>query len=504
MIKLQDALVLIGIFSILSGCKKIENIDASEWNPEVAVPLFTTTFNVSDLLNDAITDASLVTDDMNALTFVYPSTPFTLDEDILEGYVPKINFPMNDTVYGLPYTNSLGSSIDSLITKKGYVRTAIFNNLSGEDVNFRLWIDEFTINGNKFDQSFVVPHNTSLPNFQIFPTFGYSLVPDMDTVHFHYSASSISTGLPVNLNGSILVILDSMLISYAEGYFGKIDYPVPRDSIEIEVFRIFEEGNLYFEEPKISITVNNSFGVPTSAYFNMLDAITSDGTRISVSNTVLSQGMEFDYPDLSEVGQFVSTEFVVDKSNSNIEDIIGQPIQYIDYELFTSANPDADPTIRGFATDSSAISVDLLVELPLYGRANNFTVFDTIDLDLDASNNEVSSVAFRLHSENELPVDIKTQVYFTDSNFNIIDSLNTDFSTPIIASAPIDSDGNSNGMTEETTDFEITEDRYYKIANQATKVLLKAAISTTDNGSKLVRIHADDDFTMKLGVKVGL
>lgn len=441
---------------------------------------------------------------MNALTFVYPSVPFTLDEEVLEGYVPKINFPMNDTLYGFPYTNSLGSSIDSLITKKGYVRAAVLNNSSGEAVNFRLWIDEFTINGDKFDQSYVVPYNQTLPNFATFPTFGYSLVPDMDTVHFHYSATSVATGLPVNLNAKILIILDTMLISYAEGYFGKIDYPVPRDSIEIEVFRIFEEGNLYFEEPKITVTVNNSFGVPTSAFFNVLDAITSDGTRIPVSNATLTQGMEFAYPSLNEVGQFVSTQIVVDKSNSNIEDIIGQPIQYIDYELFTSANPTADPSIRGFATDSSSISVDLLVELPLYGRANNFTVYDTIDLDLDSGDSQVSSASFRLHTENELPVDINTQVYFTDSNFNIIDSLNSAFNTPIIASAPIDSDGNSIGMTEASTDFEITEDRYSRIADQATKILLKAAISTTDDGIKSVRIHADDDFTMKLGVKARL
>lgn len=503
-IYLKHALVLLGILSAFYGCRKIENIDVDNWDPEVALPLFTSTFNVADLLDDAVTDASLVTDDMNALTFIYPSVPFTLDEEVLEGYVPKINFPMNDSIYNFPYTNSLGSSIDSLITKKGYVRTAIYNNQSGEDVNFRLWIDEFSIDGEIFDTTYVVPYNTALPHFATFPTFAYSLVPDQDTVHFHYSAHAISDGSPVDLDGSILIILDSMLISYAEGYFGKIDYPVPRDSIEIEVFKIFEEGSLFFEEPKITVTVNNSFGVPTKAFFNMLDAVTFDGTRIPVGNAVLNQGMTFDYPNLSEVGQTISTQYIIDNTNSNIEDIIGQPVQYIDYELFTSANPDADVSIRGFATDSSAITVDLLVELPLYGRSNNFTVYDTIDINLNSSDTEVSYVSFRLYTENQLPVDVKTQVYFMDSNLNILDSLNNDFNTNLIASAPIDGDGKSIGTTETTTDFEITEDRYNRIAAQATKVLLKASVSTTDDGIKSVRIHADDDLTMKLGVKAGL
>jgi len=495
------AFVLIGILLVFQGCRKIENIDTNEWNPEVAVPLFTSTFSVVDLLDDAVADANLVTDDMNALTFVYPSAPFTLDEAILEDYVPKINFVMNDTLYDFPYTNSLGSSIDTLITKKGVVQTAVYNQ-TGEDVTFRFWIDEFTIDGNRFDTTFLVP-NSTLPKFTTGNTAGYSLVPDNDIVHFNYAAVGVNSGQPVNLNGSVLVILDSMQISYAEGYFGKVDYPVPRDSIEIDVFKIFEQGALFFEEPKITITVNNSFGIPTNAYFSTLDAITFSGTRIPVSNAILNQGMTFGYPTLNQVGQSISTQFIVDKTNSNIEDIVGQSIHYIDYELFSTANPDADPTIRGFATDSSAIAVDLLLELPVYGRSNNFTVYDTLDIDLSSNDSQLSHISFRLHTENELPLDVQTQIYFVAANLTIIDSLNTDYSKALIAAAPVDSDGNSIGISEATTDFEIPEDRYNRIATQAQKVILKAAISTIDDGIRSVRVNADDNLTMKLGVKAG-
>ncbi len=494
---------VVAVLLCIAGCKKfdkIEGVDLGDWNPDVALSLFTTTVNVADVLEDAVENSELVTDDMNALTFVYPSDPFYLSNDELTDLIPSNkNFTMNDTLYHLLYTLTNGLSMEVVDIKSGQLGAVVLNNVLTEPVNFTLTIDEYTKDGIPFDTTIFVA-NGNIPTFKYFDATGYSLAPVNDTVHFHYKTHLVSDGSEVNLGNPVLILLDSMRHTYAEGYLGQIVYPVPRDTIEIRLFDLFEEGNIYFEEPSLTISVNNSFGFPTRAKFEEFNAITDDGTVIPLGNAQLNQGIDINYPTLNQVGQFAATSFVVDQSNSNLEDMVGQPIRYIDYEFIPTANPDEDPSIIGFVTDSSAVSLDMILELPLYGKSNNFTVLDTMDFDLQDADDRISSAKFRLETENSFPVEIKVQLYFLDQNAVVIDSLNTNFEESIVAAAPIDMNGKSIGISEKRTDIEMNASRFAQIKATATNVLLKASVTTADQGQTSVRIYADNELTLKLGL----
>ena len=68
----------------------------------------------------------------------------------------------------------------------------------------------------------------------------------------------------------------------------------------------------------------------------------------------------------------------------------------------------------GFLTDTSFLSVDVVVELPLYGRAQGVEFSDTFDIDL-SDLDRVTNADFKLVADNGFPMDIEMQIYFYDN-----------------------------------------------------------------------------------------
>ena len=70
------------------------------------------------------------------------------------------------------------------------------------------------------------------------------------------------------------------------------------------------------------------------------------------------------------------------RTNSNIDVVLGSGPIAIDYDVNADTNPEEDPSIRGFITDSSYYKVQVDVELPMYGNAIDFFTTDTFPINL--------------------------------------------------------------------------------------------------------------------------
>lgn len=233
-----------------------------------------------------------------------------------------------------------------------------------------------------------------------------------------------------------------------------------------------------------------------------MNAVLIDGTVIPLSNAILNNGFAIDYPTFAEVGQVKQTSFVVDYTNSNINDIIGKPVDFFDVELVPQANP-YNPNQLGFVTDSSEMTLDILVELPLYGTAQNFTISDTLAVSLEIYE-KMDYANLKVITENGFPVDVYTQMYFLDKNYEVIDSLATDFSQSLLASAPIDGNGRVIESNRKITEYELPEDRFSVLKQDANYLAMKTSFSTIDNGQQSVRIFSDYDLGIKIGVIAGI
>jgi hypothetical protein len=109
----------------------------------------------------------------------------------------------------------------------------------------------------------------------------------------------------------------------------------------------------------------------------------------------------------------------------------------------------------------------------------------------------------RVNAYNGFPLNAGLQIYFTDSKYNILDSLIYDNDIRII-------EGGKVGLppklkvekpSHKTTDIVLYDSRLERIIN-AEKLIIKAELSTT-NGD-LAKIYDDYAFKIKVGAKTGI
>jgi len=164
-------------------------------------------------------------------------------------------------------------------------------------------------------------------------------------------------------------------------------------------------------------------------------------------------------------------------------------------------NPDSLTSIRGFVTDSSYIKVQVEVELPIWGSANGFAARDTFAVNFDTYD-DVDHVEFKMITENEIGLNVGMQIYFADENNVLLDSLLPTVETVMLA-APVDDNGDATDVSEKTTFISFDAARFDKIRN-AKQLFLTATFSTIDNGTKSIKVYAEDEVRVRIGMKLGV
>ena len=135
----------------------------------------------------------------------------------------------------------------------------------------------------------------------------------------------------------------------------------------------------------------------------------------------------------------------------------------------------------------------------------DFGAEQTVDLDLNTFDDldpaEIEGIEFKLVTENEAPMAAELQLYFQDTSGTVIDSLFAGGPAQAISAAPVGPDGRATGTARAETFIPMDVARFNKIKT-ADKAFFQAYFTTTDNGSKPVKILADADIRVKMGVRV--
>jgi len=219
-----------------------------------------------------------------------------------------------------------------------------------------------------------------------------------------------------------------------------------------------------------------------------------------LESSFIEDGIDFNYPLISEQGELKTTTFYFDKDNSNVEDVLSAGPVFVDYDVDAMANPNSFAEL-GFMTDESMFRVQVSVELPFRARILDFKANDKFNINFDDFDN-VEYVEFKMVAENQIPLGVDVQVFFADENENVIDSLFIDAEN-ILEPAPVDANGDSNGQSEKITFMTIDAEKFEKVKN-AKKLLLEAKFSTTDaiNDTK-INIRDGENVNIRMGMKIG-
>ncbi len=491
-----------------SSCKKFDEVQVSDFDAEYAIPLVNTKTTIGELMNNLENQDYFTIDPDGLITLNFlGNIEGRTSTEIFEA-ISQLNgalIPIPDTLSAIPFEFPNGLQIDIAELKSGSITWGYEADYE-EDITVVVTIPSATLNGQilRWEKSHVW---TGTP-WTIFETSGavdltgYTIAPVDGSFEINYYALRDNGAFRDTLK-SFSLFFQEMEASYMEGYLGNSLYEFERDLIEIDFFENWAEGDIYFEEPQINVTVFNAFGFPVRSLTNIANIITVNSDTLALDSEFVAagNGIYFNYPTLSEVGEVAETFFSFDKDNSNIQEILGAGPIAFDYDIDALANPDMDTTIRGFLTDTSFFRFQLEIVLPFYGKAKGFEVFDTVSIDFSEYNN-FEYAEFKVIAENELALDIGMQFYFMKADGSIIDSLFENTST-LIEGAEVDGVGNAQEVNKKTTFVPLEGARFDRI-KESDNIIVKASFSTINNGETSVKVLADQGVAIRMGMKVGV
>lgn len=498
--------------AVFFSCSKLDDFadfDTVTGTAEYAIPLVDTDISLGDILKNFEENSSLTIDPDGTLRFNYRGDVITQNSSFLFDAIQHTlsQFPLIPVIskrMALPFSSPGGLDLDRIDCKAGTVSFYI-SNRHPESVNAVITFPDVRKNGVPLAFQATLPPFSGTGDPPFFTNVlapasleGYIITSDNDSIYIEYEA--IRAGGISDTLTNVFVSIQNLEFTYAEGYLGNFIHEGGRDTILIDFFDNWIRGDVYFEDPTVTFDIENSFGIPTRSVVNVFDVISVTGEILPLQSSYVTNGIDFPYPGINEVGQIKTRRFVFNKQNSNIDVILGSGPIAVDYDVNALTNPDNNTGIRGFITDESYYRVRVEVELPMFGRASGFVALDTFDLNLgDLSG--IDFAEFKLFTENELPLDIVLQAYFLDENGIALDSI---FSGQqlVVKGAPVNAQGISTSKVAHSTLVPFDETRFARIKT-ARRVAIAASFSTINNGATSIKVLAHQNIKIKMGAKLG-
>ena len=299
-----------------------------------------------------------------------------------------------------------------------------------------------------------------------------------------------------------------------------VNTPEVADSIDLnlKLFNKVTDGSFYFEDPRLHIKFENSFGTPLEVNLTRLEAWSSGNGLVpailtNLSGDTMQQSTIFFSPAYSSIpGQVATTTYSFDKTNSNLEDWVTETAanRFVFYAARGIINNSPSIPANTFITDSSTLNIEVKVELPLYGRGNYVVLGDTVPFNMDinepsGSPINASEATLVINTYNGFPLEAIIQIAFLDSSNSIIDSLFSGdqkevIEAPIIGGSP---DFKVLAPSHKMTEITVNKDRLDQWA-KADRIIITGSLSTSGQSTDLVKIYAGYSLEIKLAARAKL
>jgi hypothetical protein len=248
-------------------------------------------------------------------------------------------------------------------------------------------------------------------------------------------------------------------------------------------------GDFLISNPLMKFNYTNSF--PDTVKINLVASGTRDGKSENLNLAPFSLAI----PNIP-VQQQVTSSFIIDKTNSNLQKLISLPPEAIKYSgtatLRLSAKSDQDDN---FVIGSNQLLGSLELEIPMVLKINNMQFKDTVDnfIKDNGNNNTVNPEDFKflrinIAAKNGFPLGVSLKMSLFDSSDNtIIKTVNAD---GIFDPAAVDSNGKVTVAAESSTSIELTKD-FFSSVNKADKIIFWFTLISAGGGSQEVKIYSD-------------
>ena len=372
-------LIILGSF----GCTDLNNIgesDIENYNAHYAIPLINDRLSLESLIEHNVDNTSFRVDSTGKLTVLYKG-------DVLGKTMDQM-FP---PIPGLGYINLVDTSVNQAFVFTGS-QTIDFGIFSGdnmkfkyrseleEDIHITMRIPEIVSpDGDVFTSEFDLIYEGTTPvegETEWNDLEGYHLYSTDNTITFIYDARR-PNGERIKLDKAWMNFTE-IAFEYIEGFFPITVQEIKGDVVPIGLYTKWVDGIMKFEDPKVTITVDNSFGFPVEAKVNTMFVHDLDWLVYPLESPLLEDGISFDFPSIDEIGEVKTTSYTFDTTNSNLNSLFSKKVRQLKYQVDAIVNPDNDPNIIGYMHESSFFNIAVAVEVPMLQTIDSLRITDTL------------------------------------------------------------------------------------------------------------------------------
>lgn len=456
-------LVILIILTFSFSCRKA--MEKPSWDVDVLSPLVNSTLTLNDLLSDSVLQVNPDT----SLKIVYSTNIFTIDVDslfkipdttITEIYSVPLNiiaapgdsFYSNDEERPLNVTN--GVELNFAKIESGFIDLEIFSDIQ-EKVLITYKILSATKNGDTLVLTELVDAATSTQ-----PAYFKKRI-DISNYHLNltgilgnktntFVTKSVATvdanGATVNINiGQKIKFLNTLVDVvpfYVRGYFGSQSYRFGPETTSFSVFDRIVDGTLDIEDVDVNLTFENGIGVDAQLVINQLKTVnTKNSANHSLAHAIIGSPININRSTetyaVPEVN-YTTYSNLLTTSNSNIDNLIEIFPNQLYYDINLLINPFGNISgSNDFIFKKHPLKTTLNVEFPLSIIANNLTLVDTSDFNLErkTSSGKILEGKLFIYANNGYPFNADLSLQLLDENNNITKTLAVENN---IASAPVD------------------------------------------------------------------
>ena len=443
--------------------------DEMEFVAGILSPIAYGSLNIGDLISELDSSSFFTSDPDGLLLLTYQDSLLSyVAEHMLE--IESQNFfeffirsefaipplPIQDTfeidrITIFPFIFSNNEQLDSMILDEGNLTFDIASTFQ-HPAQVNLIIPNLKLNGVPFSQTFVISDASgsytetipfNLDNYSIYLQDSVGTDTMFFPVEFHVEVYTDGIhGIADTDQIDIDATLNNLDFDAIFGYIGNYELLGQAGDLDIGFFDNPMDGYIEFENPQINFNISNSYGVPAEIDINRFTGFDENGDSVQMTFNAGVLPFEYAYPTLAEYGEVKDTVLSINGANSSISTFLTSMPARIEYNISAASNPDNDTSIYNFVNDDSKIDVNFEFILPLWFKADNFALTDTLEDILKAGWHEdadiIEQINIMLEVSNGMPLDIDFQITFMDSIYNPVDTLFAEGSQPIISAANID------------------------------------------------------------------
>ena len=204
------------------------------------------------------------------------------------------------------------------------------------------------------------------------------------------------------------------------------EFILQRTTIPLDFFNEFESGEVTFANPRLTYSIDNSYGVPIGLFFDEVSSVREDTTSVTRGTLggSITEGPSVVAATPSEdIGvNPTRTNITINAENSTLQDLFSFLPLSINNSVRGIVNPESEVVTGNVVGENGRIKIKTRAELPMQAVVDSLVTIIDFDMNDGLSFGEADSVTLRIVTLNSTPLDgLMVMEFYTVDSVKIYD-----------------------------------------------------------------------------------